>query len=194
MPPSIQQPRAAGAPPETASSLHQSCSPAQRELPEKQAPPSINPAAPRSGNSLRNRLLPPSINPAAPRSGGSSRNRLLPLSMGQPRAAREIPTNQPLLSINPAALRSAGNPHESASSLHQSCSPAQQGLYQKQASSSLHRAAPRSGKSPRSSLFSPSIEQPRAAGETDTSLPCTVSRLYEYGVKPVNYLLGSDWI
>ena len=38
LPPSIEQPRAAAAPPETGSSLPQSGSPAQRELPPKQPP------------------------------------------------------------------------------------------------------------------------------------------------------------
>ena len=152
------QPRAAGAPPEAASSLPLSSSPAQRELPEKQGPPSISPAAPHSGISLRNRLLPPSINPAAPRSGSSPKNKLLPPSIEQPRAA--------------------GAPPETASSLHQYCSPAQRELPQKQPLLSINTAAPSSGSSPRNSLFSPSILQPRAAGappDTASSLPLSSS-------------------
>ena len=62
--PSTEQPRAAGAPPERASSLPLSSSPVQRELPQKGPPPSFYRAAPRSGSSLRKIMassLPPSI-------------------------------------------------------------------------------------------------------------------------------------
>ena len=141
-----QQPRAAGAPPEVASSLPLSSSPAQRELPQKQPPPSVyGAAAPRSGSSPRSSLFspsidslaqrelpqkqpPPSLNRAAPRSGSSPRSSLLPPSMEQPRAA--------------------GAPPEAASSLPLWSSPAQRELPQKQPLLSLYRL----------------IEQPRAAG------------------------------
>ena len=204
LPPAIGQPRAAGAPPEAASSL-----------PEKQAPPSISPAAPRRGISLRNRLLPPSINPAAPRSGSFTRNKLLPPAIEQPRAAgappktsfslppssspaqRELPQKQPLLSINTAAPRS-GSSLRNRPFLHQSSSPAQRELPQTQPLLSLYQQAaprsgsstrnrllplsigqpPRSGKSPRISLFSPSIRRPCTAGaplDTASSLPLSSS-------------------
>ena len=150
--PSIQQPRAAGAPPETASSLHQSSSPAQRELPQKQPPLSINTAAP-AQRELPQKQPPLSINTAAPRSGSSPRDSLLSPSIQQPRAA--------------------GAPPETGSFLHQSSSPAQRELPQRQPPLSINPAAPRSGSSPRNSLLSPSIQQPRAAGappETASSL------------------------
>ena len=67
--PSIEQPRAAGAPLEIASSLPLTGSRAQRELPQKEPPPSLYRAAPRSGTSPRNSLLPPSIAP--PRAEGA---------------------------------------------------------------------------------------------------------------------------
>ena len=149
------QPRAAGAPPETGSSL---------------------PAAPRSGSFPRKSLLPPSIeqpraarappkqpppsfNRAAPRSGSSPRKSLLPPLIEQPRAA--------------------GAPQETGSSLLQSSSPAQRELPQKQVppcspaqrqprpqkenSPSLNRAAPRSGSNPKEAFSLPSVKQPRAA-------------------------------
>ena len=140
LPPSIGQPRAAGATPKTASFLSLSTTPAQRKLPPKQPPSSLYRAAPRSGSSPRISLLPPSL--AAPRSGSSPQSSLLPLSIGQPRAAGATP--------------------ESASSLPQSGSPAQRELPPKQPPSSLYRAAPRIGSSPRISLLPPSIGQPRA--------------------------------
>ena len=92
LPLSIEQPRAAGASPESASSLPQSDSPAQRELPPNQPPPSLNRAASRSGSPPppKSSLLPPSIG-QAPRSGSSPQCSLLPLSIEQPHAA--LPPN-----------------------------------------------------------------------------------------------------
>ena len=62
----IEQPRAAGAPPEAASAFLQSSSPAQRELPPKQPLHFSYPAAPRSGSSPKSSLfLTPSEQPRA---------------------------------------------------------------------------------------------------------------------------------
>ena len=77
--PSINQPRAAGAPPKTAPSHAQlGISPAQRKLPQEQLmpPSSLNCVAPCSGSSPHNtpRRAPPSLNQSAPRSGSSPRN------------------------------------------------------------------------------------------------------------------------
>ena len=87
--PYIEQPRAAGASPETGPSFHQSGSPAQRKFPEKQAPASLHQScspAQREVPRQKQPLL--SINnPAAPRSGISLRNMPLPPSIQQPRAA-----------------------------------------------------------------------------------------------------------
>ena len=111
--PSIKQPRAAGAPPEAATSLRPWSSPAaQRELPQKhQPPPSLNRAA-------------------ALRSGSSPRSSLLPLSIEQPRAAGAPPRSS-LFSPSMEQLRAEGAPPEAASSLSQSSSPAQRELPQK---------------------------------------------------------------
>ena len=161
--PPIKQPRAAGAPPEATSSVPQSSSPAQRQLPQKQPPPSLNQAAPRSGSFPRKSLLRPSIkqpptpylNQAAPRSGSSPRKSLPRPSIKQPSAAAAPP--------------------EAASSVPQLSSPAQRELPQKEPTPSLNRAAPRSGGSPRSSpLLHPPIKQPRAAAappEAASSVP-----------------------
>ena len=86
--------------PQKATSLSLSSSPAQRELPPKQPPPSLYRAAPRSGSSPQISLLPlaslssspaqrklppkqspPSLYRAAPRSGRSPQSSLLPLSV-----------------------------------------------------------------------------------------------------------------
>ena len=144
-------------PPKATSSLSQSSSPAQRELPQ---------------NSEAASLLPLS-NRAAPRSAGAppeAASSLRPWS--SPAAQRELPQkHQPPPSLNRAAAlrsgssprsshfspsmeqprRAAGAPPEaSASSLSQSSSsPAQRELPQKQPHPSLNRAAaPRSGSSP----------------------------------------------
>ena len=88
---------------------------------------------------------PPSPDRAAPRSGSS-------------------PRSSPLLHPPIKQPRAAAAPPEAASSVPQLSSPAQRELPQKEPTPSLNRAAPRSGSSPRSSLFRPSIKQPRAAG------------------------------
>ena len=176
--PSMEQPRrAAGAPPEaSASSLSQSSSsPAQRELPQKQPPPSLNRAAPRSGSSPQKQPL-LSVYGAAPRRGSSPRSSFLPpsiSSMEQPRAAGAPP--EAASSLYGAAPRSGSSPKSSlfSPSIDLSSSPSQRELPQKQPPPSLNRAATRSGSSPRSSLFSPSIEQPREftkRAETASSL------------------------
>ena len=176
LPLSIEQPRAAGAPPEAASSLSQSSSPAQRELPQKQPPPSLNRAAPRSGSSPRSSLLPLSIE--QPRAAGAPPEAASSLRLWSSPAQRELPQKQPPPSLYGAAPRSGSSPKSSlfSPSIDLSSSPAQRELPQmKPPSPSLNgAAAPRSGSSPRSSLFSPSIEQPRAAGappEAASSLP-----------------------
>ena len=138
----------AGAPPDAASSLPQSSSPAQRELLQKQPRLSLYRAAPRSGSSLRKSLL-----PAAPRSGNFPRKSLLPPSIKQPRAARAPPKQHPP-SFNRAAPRSG-------SSLRKSHLPP---LIEQP-----HAAA--SGSSPRIRLLPPSIEQPRAAAAPQKQVP-----------------------
>ena len=85
-----EQPRAAGAPLERATFLPLPSSPAQRELTQKGSPPYLNRAAPRNGRSLRKSLLLPSNRQPRTRRGSSRpRNSLLVLapSNGQPRAA-----------------------------------------------------------------------------------------------------------
>ena len=67
LPCSIEQPHEAGDPPRAASSLPQSISPAQRERPQKQPPPVLNRAAPRSGSSPQSSLLPPAFYSSAQR-------------------------------------------------------------------------------------------------------------------------------
>ena len=84
-----EQPRAAGAPLERASFLPLPSSPAQRKISQKGSPPYLNRAAPRNGRSLRKSLLLPSNGQPRTRRG-SSRPRnslLLAPSNGQPRAA-----------------------------------------------------------------------------------------------------------
>ena len=160
--PPIKQPRAAAAPPEATSSVPQSSSPAQRQLPQKQPPPSLNQAAPysvpQSSSPAQRQLLQkqpsPSLNQAAPRSGSSPRSSLLRPSIKQPRAAAAPP--------------------ERAYSVPQSSSPAQRQLPQKQPPPSLNQAAPRSGSSPRKSLLRPSIEQPRAAAAPPEAAPYSI--------------------
>ena len=176
--PSMEQPRrAAGAPPVAPASFlsQSSSSPAQRELPQKQPPPSLNRAAPRSGSSPQKQPL-LSVYGAAPRRGSSPRSSFLPpsiSSMEQPRAAGAPP--EAASSLYGAAPRSGSSPKSSlfSPSIDLWSSPAQRELPQKQPPPSLNRAAPRSGSSPRSSLFSPSIEQPREftkPAETASSL------------------------
>ena len=77
--PSIEQPRAAGDPPEAASSALPSSSPAQQELPQKEPPLSLYRAAPRSWSSPGDSLPPPSHVSirSAPRSGSSPRKSLI---------------------------------------------------------------------------------------------------------------------
>ena len=161
LPPSIGQPRAAGATPKTASFLSLSTTPAQRKLPQSSllplsieqpravgAPPESASSLPQSGSPAQ-REQPPKQPPSSlyrppPRSGSSPRISLLPPSIGQPRAA--------------------GAPPKAASFLSQSGSPVQRELPPNQPPPSLNRAAPRSGSSPRISLLPLSIGQPRAAG------------------------------
>ena len=121
---SIEQPRAAGAPPEAASSFPLSSSPAQRELPQKQPPPSLNYAVMCGRSPPRCSLLPPPI--MQPRAvERPSRDSLVSPYIQQPRAARAL--------------------LETASSLSPSSSPAQRELPQKQPPPSLRYAASRSG-------------------------------------------------
>ena len=113
----IEQPRAAGAPPDgAASSLPLSSSPAQRdELPQTQPPPSPNRAAPRRGSSPQ-KQPPPSPIPAAPRStavedpheAASSFDRAAPRSGSSPRlSSLFLPSNR-------AAPRSRSSPRRSS--------------------------------------------------------------------------------
>ena len=74
---SIKQLRAAGYPSEAAFFHLKSNSPAQRELPQKQLPPTLNPAVSRSGSTPHKQHL-PVLYRAAPRSGSSPRSSLLP--------------------------------------------------------------------------------------------------------------------
>ena len=121
-----QQPRAAGAPPEAASSLPLWSSPAQRELPQKQpllslyrlieqpraagAPPDEDSSLSQSSSSPAQRELPQPLLPlyrAAPRMHKASRNSLLPLSIEQPRAAggvSSLPKLLPSSSSGPPSL------------------------------------------------------------------------------------------
>ena len=200
--PSIEQPRAAGAPPEaSASSRRPSNSLAQRELPQKQPLLSLYRAAPRSGSSPRSSLLPPFIE--QPRAAGLGTAGAPPGASASSRrpsnslAQREPPQKQPLLSLYRAAPRSGSSPRSSllppfieqpraagappeasASSRRPSNSLAQRELPQKQPLLSLYRAAPRSGSSPRSSLLPPSIEKPRAAGAPPKAAPPPPSPLH----------------
>ena len=129
-----QQPCAAGAPPEAASSLSQSSSPAQRELPPEAAS-SLRLLSSSAHRELPQKELPPSLYQlygAAPHSGSSPRSSLLPLWSSP--AQRELPQKQPLLSLYRLIEqpRAAGAPPEAASSLSQSSSsPAQRELPQK---------------------------------------------------------------
>ena len=135
------------APRKAASSLPQSGSPAQRELPAMHQPT-------------------PSLYRAATRSGSSFQIRLLPLSTEQPRAAGAPPNAVAFFaSLYRAARRSWSSPQcSSLLRLSLSSSPVQRELPPNRTSPSLHRAAPRSGSFPRISLLPPSIGQPRAAG------------------------------
>ena len=159
--PSIWQPRAAGAPPERASFLHLTGSPAQRELPKNEPPPSLLREAPRSGSSPRKGLLPPSTE--QPRAVGAPPERASSFPFtGSPRSGRSLRVSLLLPSIGQP--RAAGDPPERASFLHLTGSPAQRELLKNEPTLSLLREAPRSGSSPRKGLLPPSTEQLRAAG------------------------------
>ena len=137
---SIEQPRAARAPPERAFSLPQLSSPAQRELPQKEPPPPS----------------PPSISPAQrelPQEAASS-----PPLWSSP-AQREL---RPKSSIFSPLSTYRASPRSGSSRPQMKPPPSLNGA-----------AAPRSGSSHRSSVFSPSIEQPREftkRAETASSL------------------------
>ena len=179
-PPSNEQPRAAGASQERASSLHPSSSPAQRELPQIEHHLSLHRAAPRSGSFPKLSIISPSIE--QPRAPGASLERASSLHPSSSPAQRELPHKEHHPSIHRAAPRSgsfprrsiilpsigqpraAGASSERASSLHPSSSPAQRELPHKEHHPSIHRAAPRSGSFSRRSIILPSIGQPRAAG------------------------------
>ena len=171
----VEQPRAAGAPPDgAASSLPLSSSPAQRELPLSSllppsieqpraagAPPNAASSLPLSSSPAQRELPqtqhPPSLYRAAPRSGSSPKRSILPPPSQQLRAARQrkIPMKQPLPLIEQP--RAAEAPQNAASSLPHP-------------SSSVQRKIPIKA----SSLFLPLIEQPRAAGappKAASSLP-----------------------
>ena len=193
---SIEQPRTAGAPQQTASSLPPSSSPAQRELPQKQPPPILKSQSSSPAQRETLQKQPPSIcNPAAPRSGRAPhKQHLLFLYRAAPRSGSSPKSS--LLQFSIKQPRAAGNPPETATSLPLSISPAQRETLQKHPSIGnqaaprsgrppykqhrlfLYRAAPRSGSSLKCSLLQISIKPPRAAGdppETESSLPLSSS-------------------
>ena len=148
-------------PPKATSSLSQSSSPAQRELPQNSEAASLLPlsnrAAPRSAGAPPEAAssLRPWSSVIAPRSGSSPRSSHFSPSTEQPRRAAGAP------------------PEASASSLSQSSSsPAQRELPQKQPPLSLYQAAPRSGSSPRSShrLLSVHGAAPPRSGSSPRSI------------------------
>ena len=86
----------------------QSSSPAQRGLPQKEPPPSLHQAAPRSGSSLRRSPLfrPPFEQPraaAAPPEAAS------PVPQSSSHAQRQLFQNEPHPSLNQAATRSGSS-------------------------------------------------------------------------------------
>ena len=154
LPPSIEQPRAAGAPPERASSLHLSSSPAQRELCQKEPSPSaLYRAAPCSGISPRESLLPTSIE--QPRAAGElpEKAQSLPITGSSP-AQRELSQKEsPPYTTSNGQPRAAGASLERASSFPLLSSPVQRELLgQRDSPPYLNRVAMRSGSSPRNSL------------------------------------------
>ena len=110
--PSIEQPCAAEAPPERASSYPLSSSPAQRQLPRKEPPPPLHRAAPRSGSSPRKSLLLLSIEQPRAAEAPPERASSLPALTGSP-AQRKLPQKEPPLPLHRAALRSGSSPRKS---------------------------------------------------------------------------------
>ena len=169
--PPIKQPRAVAAQLDAAPSVPQSSSPAQRQLPQIQPPPSLNPAVPRSGSSPRKSPLRPPIKQpraaAAPLDAASS-----VLKRSSP-AQRQLPQMQPPHSSNQAAPRSGSFP---------SCSPLHPPIKQPRAAAAPPDIAPSipQMKQPRAAAAPPDIapsipqmKQPRAAAAPPDAAPST---------------------
>ena len=119
LPPSIIQPRAAAAPPERAySSLNQSISPAQRQLHQKQPPPSFNRSAPRSGSSARKIFLPPPIE--QPRAAGAPPERASSIPLLSSRMQQGLYLLEGSSSLQPPTQRELVPHSETGSTLLQS--------------------------------------------------------------------------
>ena len=131
---SIEQPRAAEDPPEMPPSFHHSSSPAQRE-PPSEAPPSFHQSSSPAQREIPQKCHLPFINLAAPRSGSPTRSTSLPPSIEQPRAAGD-PPDMPPESFHQFSCSAQREPPEKPPSFHQSSSPAQREILQTSSRSS----------------------------------------------------------